>query len=422
MSDEKNTNNPDNIIVISQHKKLKNFVAYPDKIGKKILDTQTNLKCLLDMHFIKVRWNMMLRMREITIPGINHFVDEKENADLAHIYHLATISRMPNKTLDRHLDSLAWINAYHPIVECIENKPWDKVPRMDNFIATVKTKDQEFSYSIVRRWMISAIAACHTKTGFSAQGVLVLQGVQNLGKTRWVKALDPLNCGAVKEGLLVDPSNKDSVITASQCWIAELGELDGNFRKADIARLKSFITNSVDVVRSPYNARNSYLNRRSVFVATVNESNFLVDDTGNRRWWTIEVESIDFSQTLDMQQVWAEAFHLWKGENEITWLSEKEMVELNKVNEQHEIIDPFEEKFLTIFDFRPGWEKDTTLKMTTTEVLEKLGWDKPNKSDTCRMGRIIIKHTGKKPRKVSLSYHTLPLLKIDFDLPDPFKR
>ncbi len=123
-----------------------------------------------------------------------------------------------------------------------------------------------------------------------------------------------------------------------------------------------------------------------------------------------------------MQQVWAEAYHLWKAENEITWLSEKEMTDLTKVNEQHELIDPFEEKFLTLFDFRYGWEKETTIKMTTTEVLEKLGWDKPNKSDVSRMGRIIIKHTGFKPKKSNLRYHTLPMLKIDFDLPEPFKR
>lgn len=358
----------------------------------------------------------MLRAREVTIPGVDHFVDEKENADLAYIYHLATTSRMPNKTLDKHLDSLAWQQAYHPVVECLKSKPWDGVPRLDRFIASVKTKDQEFSYTMIKRWMISAIAAVHAKRGFSAQGVLVLQGNQNIGKTRWVKSLDPVG-GAVQEALIIDPSNKDSVITASQCWIAELGELDATFRKADIARLKSFITNSVDIVRFPYNARNSYLFRRSVYVATVNDSNFLIDDTGNRRWWTIEVESIDFSEKFDMQQVWSEVYHQWKENNEITWLSETELSSLNKVNEQHEVIDPFEEQLLSTFDFRPDWEKGTTLRMTTTEVLAKLGWPKPNKSDVTRMGKIIIKHTGRKPKKVSLSYHTMPSLLSNFNLP-----
>jgi putative DNA primase/helicase len=420
MSKDKEKNPNDKVVSMKNVKKLKGGIDYPNTCDGKILDTANNLKFLLDLHFIKVRWNSMLRVREVTIPGVDHFVDEKENADLAHIYHLATTSRMPNKTLDKHLDSIAWNKAYHPVVESLASKPWDGVARMDNFIATLKTKDQEFSYSIIRRWMISAIAACHSKTGFSAQGVLVLQGIQNLGKTRWVKSLDPIGCGAVQEALIIDPSNKDSVITASQCWIAELGELDATFKKADIARLKSFITNSVDIVRFPYNARNSYLNRRSVFVATVNDSEFLVDDTGNRRWWTIEVESIDFSQAWDMQQVWAEVYHIWKTENEKTWLSETELHNLNKVNEQHELIDPYEEKFLALFDFHPGWEQQTTIKMTTTEVLEKLGYDKPNKSDVTRMGKIIIKHTGFRPKKSNLRYHALPTLTSNFGFSDPF--
>lgn len=410
----------DDKVIPKNVKKLNRAIHYPNTNNGKILDTKNNLQLLLSLHNITVRWNMMLRCREIFIPNVSHFVDEKENADFAFIYHLATTNFMPRINLDRHLDSIAWENAYHPIVECIKNKPWDGLPRMDDFISSIKTKDNNYSNGIIKRWFISAIAACHTEKGFSAQGVLVLQGKQNMGKTRWVKSLDPIDCGAVKEGLLIDPSNKDSVITASQCWIAELGELDGNFRKADIARLKSYITNSVDIIRFPYMPRNSYLNRRSVFVATVNESNFLVDETGNRRWWTVEVESINLDHGLNIQQVWAEVYHVWKSQNEPTWLTESEMNKLTIVNEQHEQIDPFEEKFIETFDFRPGWEKQTTIKMTSTGVLEELGWSKPTKSDVSRMGKIIMKYTNRKPRKVSANYHTLPTLKISDDIPPKF--
>lgn len=409
---------PDDVVIKMRNvKKLKGGIEYPNLCDNKILDTANNLKFLLDLHFIRVRWNIMLRAREVTIPGVDHFVDEKENADLAYIYHVATTSRMPNKTLDKHLDSLAWTNTYHPVVECLKDNPWDGTPRLDKFIDTVKTKDQEFSYTMIKRWMISAIAAAHSKRGFSAQGVLVLQGDQNIGKTRWVKSLDPVGGGAVQEALIIDPANKDSVITASQCWISELGELDATFRKADIARLKSFITNSVDIVRFPYNARNSSLYRRSVYVATVNDTNFLIDDTGNRRWWTIEVESIDFSQKFDIQQVWAEVYYRWKSDNEITWLSDQELAGLNKVNEQHEIVDPFEEKFLSLFDFSAGWQNEHTQKMTSTDVLAALGWSKPGKSDVTRMGNIIIKHTGIKPKKSNLRYHTLPSFVSTFNFP-----
>lgn len=412
---------PDDVRVkLSNVKKLNVPIKYPDMDGKKVLDTRKNLKVLLELHKITVQWNFMLRMREIFIPDVKHFIDEKENADLSYIYELAVLNAMPTVKLDSHLNSIGWENAYHPIVRCILENPWDKKSRLDNFIKTIKTKDDEFSYKIIKRWMLSAIGAAFSEKGFTNQGVLVLQGDQNLGKTRWVKSLDPVNCGAVKEGLIVDPNNKDSVITASQCWIAELGELDGTFSKADIARLKSFITSSVDVIRLPYNPRNSYLHRRTSYVGTVNNSKFLVDDTGNRRWWTIEVDSIDLGHGLNIQQVWAEVYEEWSKDNK-TWLTSDELGVLNEKNKEHEQVDPFEEKFLEIFDWRDDWRNGVTIELTSTQVLEKIGRKTPTKAETTRMGSIIVKHTGIKPKKIkNQRVHKLPLLCTAYKEPNIF--
>lgn len=405
-------------VEVTQETNVKTLVTslkFPDIYRGKILDTTNNLRFLLDLHKIEVKWNIMLRSREITIPNTRHFIDEKENADLHYIFNLATLNQMPNNKLDRHLDCIAWGNAIHPIRECILERPWDGQARLDKFIATLKTKNDSFSYKIIKRWMLSAIAASFSEDGFSNQGVLVLQGDQNIGKTRWVKSLTPIGKEAVKEGLLLDPSNKDTIITASQCWIGELGELDGTFRKADIARIKSYITSSLDVVRFPYNPRNSTLYRRSVFVATVNEIKFLVDDTGNRRWWTIEVDEIDFNHGLDMQQVWAEVYSLWNAKDENTWLSSDELNVLNETNCEHEQIDPFEEKLLDMFDWCLDWQNGSLLRFTTTQVLEKIGYTKPTRADATRMGKIIIKLTGRKPKKSNGALlHSLPLFSSNF--------
>jgi putative DNA primase/helicase len=407
----------DKTVKVSNIAELKASIRYPDTEGKKILNTTQNLKMLLNLHKIVVRWNIMLRVREVFIPNVFHFVDEKENADLAYIYNLAILNGMPITRLDCHLDLIGWENSYHPIVQCILDKPWDGIPRLDNFIKTVKTKDDEFSYKMIKRWMLSAIGAAFSKHGFSNQGVLVLQGDQNLGKTRWVKSLDPLQCGAVKEGLIVDPSNKDSVITASQCWIAELGELDGTFSKADIARLKSFITSSVDVIRLPFAPRNSHLHRRTAYVGTVNNSKFLVDDTGNRRWWTIEVDAIYLEHGLDMQQVWAEVYDLWSKDNK-TWLSKEELIVLNEKNTEHEKIDPLEEKLLEMFDWSDGWQERVTIECSATQVLEKMGSRMPTQNETYRMGKIITKFTGVKCRRNGKKrLHRLPLYHCDFKEP-----
>lgn len=361
-----------------------NSIAYPDIDNKNILNTRDNLKHLLDIYGITVRWNIMLQRREINIPGVTNSIDHEESAVLSDIYHLATINRMPNTRLDEHLDSLAWVDSYHPVVENLRSNPWDGVRRLDEFTATVHTKNDANSNKLIKRWMISAIAAAHSTLGFAAQGVLVLQGDQGIGKTTWVKLLDPFNCQAIKSGLSLDPNNKDSIVRATSCWVGELAELDGTFRKADMAPLKAFITNYEDTLRLPYARRNSIIRRRSVYVATVNDDEFLVDETGNRRWWTIEVLKIDTNHKLCMKQVWAEVYNLWAN-GEQYWLTDKESLIVQSENKKHEKNDPLKERLYSSYD------PEASIKRwaSSTDVLIELGYTHPSRSDCIRMGNLL---------------------------------
>ena len=114
------------------------------------------------------------------------------------------------------------------------------------------------------RWMVSCVAAVFNPDGISAHGVLVLQGDQYLGKTKWMKSLAPKELGVIKDGITLNPSDKDSVMQCVRNWIVELGELDATFRKSDIASLKSFITSDRDVLRRPYARLESEFARRPV--------------------------------------------------------------------------------------------------------------------------------------------------------------
>ena len=48
------------------------------------------------------------------------------------------------------------------------------------------------------RWMVSCIAAVFNPDGVSAHGILVLQGDQYLGKTKWMKSLAPRELSVIK--------------------------------------------------------------------------------------------------------------------------------------------------------------------------------------------------------------------------------
>lgn len=384
---------------MSNYKVVTSPILYPEtlelKTTVKVLDTHINLKWLLDHFHAVIRNNLMKRRWEATIPGHFIFDEDAENSAIELAEYLATINLMPVKKIGRHIKTIAEQDSYHPIVDGIAKKPWDGVPRLEEFIDTLNSPMRALAQRIVKTWMCAAVAAIFTQGGFVSHGVLVLQGKQNIGKTGWIKSLDPFNCDAVLEGANLDPSNKDDVMRVLSYWIVELGELDSTFKK-DIARLKAFITSSSDNLRNPYAYKSSHYHRRTVFAASVNTNTYLVDETGNRRWWTVPLDRpINFNHGLDIQQVWAEAYALWKGGHP-TYLSREDQAEVDANNTKFEKIDSIKEKLLTHYD----WSSTNTREMTTTQVMEELGYTKPSRADATHCGKLLTQLVDGRGREI----------------------
>jgi len=186
---------------------------------------------------------------------------------------------------------------------------------------------------------------------FKTRGVLTLQGAQGIGKTRWVTSLVPdplLREMVIKVDHHLDGSNKDSILGAVTHWIVEIGELDSSFRK-DVARLKGFLTSDHDKVRRPYARTESEYPRRTVFYASVNQTDFLVDTTGNSRWWTIPVTKVDYEHQIDMQQLFAQLAEDLKNGAQ-WWLTREEEDLLEHYNAQHRIASFIRESILEAID------------------------------------------------------------------------
>ena len=129
---------------------------------------------------------------------------------------------------------------------------------------------------MMRKWALSLVAALY-HPNFSCEGVLTFSGKQGQGKTIWVEELIPQEYHNIwnKDAVTLDVNNKDSLFKALSYWITELGELDSTFKKSDIEALKGFITEKVDMIRSPYDRKANKYPRRTVFYATVNDDEFL---------------------------------------------------------------------------------------------------------------------------------------------------
>lgn len=353
-----------------------------------------NLREILYRLGVIVRYNVITKEDEILIPGQSFTMDNKANASLAWIESECSRFEFTTSKVSEFIVYLADQNLYNPVAAWIESRPWDGTVRLPDLYDTIFCKnnaDNEFKEILMFRWLLSAVAGAFSPVGVAAPGILVFQGDQYLGKTKWFKSLVPEEMDLVKDGFILDPSNKDSVEQACSFWMVELGELDATFKKSDIAALKAFITNKSDVFRKSYARKKSQFARRTVFFGSVNNKNYLNDPTGNRRFWTIECADIKHSHSIDMQQLWAEVLHHYRN-GETYFLTPDEMNKLNEHNEDFTATDPISEKIAT----KLAWDEPDTLWTwrTVTGILEAVGIDKPSKSDATTAGICLRRMNG----------------------------
>lgn len=360
------------------------------------LCTLDNLRVLLGRLNYTVRYNVIKKAIEILVPGAAFTRDNRDNAAIATVFSECEKVRMPTKHVPQYLIAIADENQHNPVATWVESAPWDGVSRLDEFCSTVRSAgNQGLKKKLLRKWLIQAIAAALSPDGIANQGILTFVGPQNIGKTTWFQRLAPPELDAVLTGHTLDTKSKDSIFIALTFWLVELGEVDATMRKSDISALKSFITAPHDKIRRPYAATESTFGRRTTFGATVNDEQYLHDPTGNRRFWTIEVEGFDLDHSIDMQQLWAEVLELWRSGE--TWvLDQVEVAELNAHNEEFTAADPTEERLAAgmPWDKPGGWRW-----VTATEALMAVGIKEPNKHQTIAAGRALKRLNGGKRKK-----------------------
>ena len=256
-------------------------------------------------------------------------------------------------TLKGYVTVIADRNQYNPVLTWLESVPWDGISRLDALAATIVTKadfDPAMRDLMLRTWLVQAVAAAASSVPLQLRGVLVFQGAQYIGKSRWLTSLVPGHEDLVVTGRTLNTHDKDSIRTAISHWLVELGELDATFRKSDIAALKAFISQDQDTFRLPYAAADSKFQRRTCLFGSVNDEQFLHDATGNTRFWCIPVERVQHEHGIDMQQLWAEVLALWRG-GERHWLSDDDMKVVDGSSRRFEATDPIAEKIALRFEW-----------------------------------------------------------------------
>ena len=246
----------------------------------------------------------------------------------------------PQNTIENYIMVIAKQHSYNPVAEILKNKTWDGKDRFVELFDIMNVANP-FQKKLIGKWLMQALTISlynSERTPISAEGVLVLVGEQAIGKTSLVRKLG-INNRLCKTGLSLDCKNKDSVITAVSCFIGELGELESTF-KSDISALKAFFTQEFDTLRKPYGHAYEKVIRRSVYIATCNTKDFLIDESGNRRYWTIDCPQrfdLDKLKKFDEIQLWLQVYDLIQKHGKQAFrLSPEDLKELNAHNETHE--------------------------------------------------------------------------------------
>lgn len=242
---------------------------------------------------------------------------------------------------------LAGRNTYNAVLEAIQGIKWDGADRTKEIFDLWEIPEEDaLSRTLILKWLKQTYCMLLNteEEAFSPEFCLVLSGRQGAGKTRFFEhlAMSPLYFG---EGQSLDPDNKDTIIQAAKVWICELGEI-GSTMKRDLDKLKAFMTKPFDEYRPPYGREVERHPRKTSFCGTVNNIQFLKDDTGSRRWGVIRLKEglkVDFSEIkrIDAGQLWAQVRELveseiaagkWKNRGECYRLTAEEVDALENRN------------------------------------------------------------------------------------------
>ena len=210
-------------------------------------------------------------------------------------------------TLAAYLTFEAREHQYNPVLEVLKAAKWDGTDRLPQLYALVGIDEDELSKTLVRKWLMQSVALLFNDAGdpFGADGCLVLNGDQGAGKTSLFRHL-AMRDAWFGEGLTVNDRDKDTTRRIVSVWLAELGEVESTL-KSDISALKAFVTASIDHYRLPYGKSDIVAPRLTSLCATCNSDRYLIDPTGNRRWW-----SVPFTRTVPREELLAlDALQLW---------------------------------------------------------------------------------------------------------------
>lgn len=227
-------------------------------------------------------------------------------------------------------------NVFHPVRNYLDSPTWDGQCRLSNWLTTYAgATDTEFTRTVGRITLIAAVRRVR-QPGCKFDQMLILEGEQGGGKSSLVRAL------AVRDEWFADeaPLGGDGKVAIEMLagkWLIEPAELK-SLKNSEVEHVKAFLSRQADRGREAYGRIVSEVPRQCIFIGTTNSDRYLMDPTGNRRFWSVKVGAIDVEGLKrDRDQLWAEAAY-WEAKDESIGLPE-ELWDVAAAEQSQRVVD-----------------------------------------------------------------------------------
>jgi predicted P-loop ATPase len=210
------------------------------------------------------------------------------------------------KTIAQGVAMAASERPFHPVRDWFATLRWNGVPHLEDWLTDcLGVEKTAYAMRVGKFFMLNLVARIYDP-GCICRSVVVLEGKQNRGKSESLRAL----AGEWFADSHLDLNTKDSFLQIQGVMLYEIQEMHA-FSRADVSRVKEFVSGREDKYRPPYGARTVRVKRQCVFAASTNEEIYLRDWSGNTRYWPVRIETagaIDAELVLQMrEQLFAEA-------------------------------------------------------------------------------------------------------------------
>jgi len=282
------------------------------KIGKVVMN-RINMQVELTRHYIMRRNVLAKRIEYILRRDYNEGSRKFKEMEDGIINHIC--GRLQEQDHDipcsqvHMLVNSPFTPAFDPVRDYFDHLPeWDGKDYLAEWTHSLRTNDDSRFENVMKMFYVGMFVAYFNDSKVNHIVPVLYSGSQGGGKTWfWDNMLPPELKAHRYNGKIHD--DKDSlsyVATKLLICVDEMNHLD----RKEMQEMKDLVTRDSVDMRLAYERFSHKFPHIASFVGTCNDTNFMNDPSGNRRWHVFEVHDVDMDYVPNYPQLFAQVKYL----------------------------------------------------------------------------------------------------------------